>query len=441
MLRGEIRPIIKNCNEDKSDCDNYRPVMNSSCLYKIFEYSLLPKIKHFMTPHEHQFGFRENTGCLSATFVLKETILKYNSLGSDVHCSMIDLSKAFDKMNINILIMQLIRTKMPPLLINIIKFLCENVYVCVVVNNERGRDFKVGNGARQGGVLSPFLFNFYINEVMQTISSMSVGCRLNNVPCNIIGYADDMLLCAPSSSGLQKLVNKFCAILDALCLPINYDKSLYIIFKSRKNKFVDNSIILNNKVLVNVNDCKYLGILLCDTKNIDDDVNRCMYSFLKQFNAIFYKFNFLSVDALTFLIRTHCTSFYGSEMWLFNDSYCNRINKLSIAYHKAIKRILNMAPWDSNHTACERSNMPIFKHFLNSRILSFSIGLLNSNSRCLDSLKYYIRYDSFLIRRVNEIFKSQYNVENVFNNDIEAVRSRINFIQRTEERSNYVFIP
>ena len=99
MLRGEIRPIIKKANGNRNVSSNYRPVMNSSNFLKLFEYSILSLIENFIEPNVHQFGFRKHTSCLNAITILKETVQNYNSSGSKVHCAMVDLSNAFDKMN------------------------------------------------------------------------------------------------------------------------------------------------------------------------------------------------------------------------------------------------------------------------------------------------------------------------------------------------------
>ena len=69
-------------------------------------------------------------------------------------------------------------------------------------------DWLIGNGVRQGGVLSSYLFNFYINSLIEEVVNSGIGCALNYRPINVICYADDIALLAPTSSGLQILVNK-----------------------------------------------------------------------------------------------------------------------------------------------------------------------------------------------------------------------------------------
>ena len=89
MLKGHIRPIVKNSSGNKTDSKNYRPVMKSSNFLKVIEYVLLP---HLEKHHENQFPNRPATGCIDTTTVLKETVIYNNSQRSDVYCAIFDLS-------------------------------------------------------------------------------------------------------------------------------------------------------------------------------------------------------------------------------------------------------------------------------------------------------------------------------------------------------------
>ena len=57
-------------------------------------------------------------------------------------------------------------------MVRMIRFMLQNTYVNVSFGKWQGKNWKVGNGVRQGGILSPYLFNLYINEVLEKIS----GC-------------------------------------------------------------------------------------------------------------------------------------------------------------------------------------------------------------------------------------------------------------------------
>ena len=106
--------------------------MNSSAFLKVFEYILLPCLERFLKIDSHQFGYRRDTGCLNDVTVLKETVLKYNKEGSNVHCAMVDLSKAYDCVNIDKLVGRLRNTGMPGNVVDIISYMGYNIVVRTV---------------------------------------------------------------------------------------------------------------------------------------------------------------------------------------------------------------------------------------------------------------------------------------------------------------------
>ena len=436
ILRGEFRPIVKNAKGDINDSNNYRPVMISSNLLKVFEYCLLPVFKMYIKPNKWQFGYVSDASCLSPGLILKEVIHKYNSSKSDVHCAMLDFSKAFDRINIKLLIKKLIDSNLPVPIVKILGFMFENVYAHVMFANHKGNSWKIGNGTRQGGILSPYLFNFYMSHIVEYISSLDVGCRLDYESTNILVYADDVTLLAPSQEGIRFLISKFCECLRHMSLNFN-DKSSYIVFsrnKCRRNY----SVIINNKILSNESHCKYLGYILSSNSNIECDVNRCSQAFLRQFNSMYRRFNFLNIAVLSFLFTAFCSSFYACELWYNEITINSRFNKISIMYHKAIKRISGLTPWDSNHEASEIAGIPLFKHFLALKILKFLFSTQIKTTGCLiANLKLYIKYSSNISKSVSVLFDKIYNVNNIFNNDLSALISRIFYVQRNEPRSFY----
>jgi Reverse transcriptase (RNA-dependent DNA polymerase) len=55
--------------------------------------------------------------------------------------------------------------------------------------------------------LSPFLFRFYIRDLIDEVTKLDTGCNYFGTNINLLAYADDMVLLAPSWHGLQNLLN------------------------------------------------------------------------------------------------------------------------------------------------------------------------------------------------------------------------------------------
>ena len=63
------------------------------------------------------------------------------------------------------------------------------------------------NGVKQGGILSPLLFNVYMDNLRLQLHRQSMGCSVGGTVVNHMLYADDVVLFAPSAKGLQKLLD------------------------------------------------------------------------------------------------------------------------------------------------------------------------------------------------------------------------------------------
>ena len=98
--------------------------------------------------------------------------------------------------------------------------------VCVKWGSEYSNNFLVHNGVRQGGILSPLLYNFYVNEMSANLNKISAGCCINNVLINHLMYADDVVLMAPSAKGLQKLIDECFAYRTAHNIKFNCLKTV-----------------------------------------------------------------------------------------------------------------------------------------------------------------------------------------------------------------------
>ena len=437
-LIGEIRPIVKNNLGDKTSSENYRPIMNSSYILRSFEHLILNVISKRLKINAHQFGYRKNTSCIMANAVIKEVVSTYNDCNSNVYCAFIDLSKAFDRVNHTVLYTKLIDKNVEPMFVKMLKTMYDNQYVHVVFNNVHSPMWKVGNGVRQGGILSPLLFNIYIDDILSEIEKSDYGCLLSHYKVNILGFADDIILLSPSANGIQSLIDKLDSMLSKISLLINFKKSCYMLIKCKKYRKVQivSKIFLNGCKLKQVDEYKYLGIIISSNNSVSSDISRVCSSFLKQFYSVYRKFCFTDFNVMLFLFKTHCLSFYGAELWSNVKASSKDFRTLAVAYHKCIKRIRGLPVWESNHKVCEQTGLNTFEHLVNKKIVSFLFSIINNDSPCLKPLNFYFRRDSYIVKNVQLIFNRKYQINDVLNNEVAAVKARIDYVERREPRSN-----
>ena len=120
MFDGQIQPKIKNKFGDATCLDNYREVMISSNMLKLFEYIMLPILKACCDLSPYQFGGRQKTSTTDAVTIIKEIAKKYTKEGSTLYTCFLDTSKAIERTDPMLLLQKLSKSNVP---LNLIKIL------------------------------------------------------------------------------------------------------------------------------------------------------------------------------------------------------------------------------------------------------------------------------------------------------------------------------
>jgi len=84
-------------------------------------------------------------------------VIRFINYGSTVNLRAVDLSKAFDKVNQNALLIKLMNRKLPVELLDTLEHLLSSCWTCVKWKSSLSAFKKIDFGVRQGSVLSPYL--------------------------------------------------------------------------------------------------------------------------------------------------------------------------------------------------------------------------------------------------------------------------------------------
>ena len=201
-------PILKDKTGNISDKDNYRPIALASVSSKILETTILNRSRDCLQTSDHQFGFKPGHSTDMAIYAVKEIVDYFVRNNSPVFLCFLDAKKAFDRVNHWKLFDKLLRNGMDLRIVKLLVAWYSTQLFHVQWGNVLSDGFTVSNGVRQGGILSPFLYNLYTNSLSAALDDTGVGCHyLGSV--NHVAYADDMILLAPTPFGLQTLLDTF----------------------------------------------------------------------------------------------------------------------------------------------------------------------------------------------------------------------------------------
>lgn len=377
LMSVVLVPIIKSKSGSINSKNNYRPIALASVLSKVVEKVLISRFDDHVYTSTNQFGFKRKHGTDQCIFALKEVIDCYRQLNGAVFVCFLDASKAFDRINHVKLFDKLSSRGVPTYIVRLLAYWYANQSFCVRWGNEISSTFCVTNGVRQGGILSPYLFNLYFDDLSSGLNEIHCGCVINDVIVNHLMYADDLVLLAPSVSGLQKLVNCCESYANLHDVIFNASKSACMLFRPKGNKNnICTTISLNDSVIPVVTHTKYLGHIICDTLSDHLDIQRQEKQLYVQGNILLRRFYMCSTDVKLTLFRSYCTPMYTTHLW-WNYSKVV-IRKLYTAYHNILKLLIGFSKYESNSLLCTLFDVKSCAAVIRHHVYKFMVRLSHS---------------------------------------------------------------
>jgi len=224
----------------------------------------------------YQFGFKKGHSTGLCTNILKHTVNYYSTHGSHVFLCFVDFSKAFDKVNYWKLLNMLLDDGISITLVGLLSFWFSHQEMCIKWNGVISGCFSVGNGTRQGGVLSPYLFSRYIRGLLQNVADSHIGCYIGCMAVNILAYADDIVILSLSWRGLQALIDKLLLCARSIDMACNARKTVCMVVNPQcRSRVISSSFplfTLGSSQLQFVSSFRYLGHILTNTLSDNKDI-------------------------------------------------------------------------------------------------------------------------------------------------------------------------
>ena len=396
---AKVTPIHK--DGDKYDVNNYRPISVLPVLSKIIERAVHDQLYSFLTDNNIlnscQSGFRCNHSTSTSLIDVSDYILQNMNQGLVTGALFLDLKKAFDTVNYDILLKKLHNYGVTGNTLNWFKSYLSSRMQAVNVNCTLS-DFKhVNIGIPQGSILGPLLFIIYVNSLPDCID------------CKCIMYADDttLLFKSADSTSLQSHMNdcmlKIAHWFEINKLTLNIKKTKYMIFGTNNalRNFDDISLNYGNDIIERVYNFKYLGVIFDPILAWNEHIDYISSIVSQQIGVIlsvkFYlppaTLNLLA-NALVFPHFDYCSPVWTNCISEFSNSLQILQNKLARVLLSAdirtpISDMMNTLCWDKLHERWNKQLLVIvFKclhHNAPSYLSSQFIFTSSIHSKCTRS--------------------------------------------------------
>ena len=329
-VRAIIVPLYKG-KGDRNECKNYRGISLLSIPGKVYGRILIERVRVLTEGMigDEQCGFRSGRGCVDQVFVMKQMSEKFYGKNKSLYVAYMDLEKAYDRIDRDAMWRVLSMYGINGKLLAAVQSLYERSEACVRVCREEGEWFRVRVGLRQGCVMSPWLFNVFMDGVMKEVREQvgDVGATLWDERRNCewkvewLMFADDTVLVGDSEEKLERLVQEFGSVCQRWKLAVNEGKSKVMrIGKSGEEDEMNVSV--NGRRMEEVGTYRYLGVDVSNDSGMGEEVNHRIGEARRAWGALkdVWKKRHISREAKVGMYEgiIEPSLLYGCETWVLN---------------------------------------------------------------------------------------------------------------------------
>ena len=345
-------------------------------LSKIFERVVLNQTEEFLSLnkvlYDYQSGFRKNHSTDTCLSFLNDKILKGFDDGLLTGMILIDLQKAFDTINHDMLLKKLNIIGFSDHTVEWFQSYLSNRKFTVNLENSFSEVSNISCGVPQGSILGPLLFLIYVNDMPMAVKY------------NLFLYADDTCLVFQSKNvkDIEKQLNEdFAHICDWLVdnkLSIHFgeDKTKSILFtsKSKIKKLQKLEIIYNNIRIKQHSRVTYLGCILEETMSGESMAHKVISKVNARLKFLHRKNKCLTPSLRRLLckaLKRLCIPYPNLSKKLKNRiqtsqnrciRFCLQLDKMSHISQKEFEAT-NWLPFKERYKQCV--NSIVFKYFDN----------------------------------------------------------------------------
>jgi len=343
MKVAKTIPLYK--KNSRLDPGNYRPISLLSIFSKILERLMHKRLYNYLIKYnllfDLQFGFRHNHSTVMALIEIVDNIRENIDKGMSVIGIFLDLSKAFDMVNYEKLLYKMHNYGIRGSVHNWFSSYLHHRKQVTFVNNVFSEPSSVTLGVPQGSVLGPLLFLLYVNDISNVLGDKSVRLFADDTNIFITGSNIDALMIKAQNS-LVKLHSWF----RKNNLLLNISKTCFTLF-SKKIKNPDIFLKLEDTVIPQVDETKYLGVILDKNLSFNSHCNYVKSKLTKLSSVFHYISRFIDPVEVKSIYFAYALPYLQYGIELFGLSSKKNTNILQRSQNKLIKLLSSKGKYDS----------------------------------------------------------------------------------------------
>ena len=328
-------------------CKNYRGISLLSIPGKVYAKILDQKMRDITVGKilEEQGAFRKERSCTDQLFTVRMLSQKIIEKNKSMIMVCVDLEKAYDNVIRELMWQVMDEYGIRGSLAKAVKSMYVNCEACVNIKEGNSEWFPVKKGVRQGCVMSPWLFNVYMDRIVREAKErFSGGVKLEESNVQFLLFADDLILVAEREEDVENNLNILDEVMAKWSMKVNWGKTKALVVKRGGGSC---NVSVKGEMVEEVKVMKYLGALFNEEGTCEDEIESRIGATGRTIGALRQEVVDRRELSKTTKLRVYNaivmpTLLYGSETWTLQKRHMKKLQAVEMRYLRKVEGVTRM---------------------------------------------------------------------------------------------------
>ena len=366
LKRAKVIPLPK--TKDLNDPNKFRPISILSTLSKPLERHIHRHLYQYLDSHKLiynlQSGFRPQHSCSTALSYLTNSWLTSIKVHKMIGVAFLDLSKAFDLVNHELLLKKLACYHIGVGALNFFRSYLESRTQSVYVNGSYSSEGFIKHGVPQGSILGPLLFSLFINDLPLSITNPNVSCTLFADDATLDFAALEVLQIEESLQSALNDISSWCFSNKMVLNPTKTECMLVAPRQKLQKDLPPLNLFLNSHPIQQVREHRTLGVTIDHCLEWQPHLDNVCKSVSKNLFLLSKLRYFIDAETRKMFFNAHIRPHidYISVIWDLTSN--NSLKKLNSLYRRSAKLIHDRTPISTDEKLRALHMLPLELHLL-----------------------------------------------------------------------------